>query len=362
MKNTMEKKKNVTRNSSLELLKILAMLCIVAHHYVIHGYGNFMQGVNQLAPNYLFLQEVGMYGSLSCNFFALITGYFVIMEPGDLTRRRRKVVKLLLEMWFYSILIYLFVVKRGIVAFQWMDLIKSLFPFLWGNWYIIAYLWLYLLVPYLNPGLQSMKKETYRKMLLVMLVVWSVIPTFTKFVPTQWQFSNVDFMVVMYCIGAYIRLHVLDKPASDRQKRKYLWVGIGAVAFMVLSVIVLDKAGELLQLPVLLENGMYFDNLYMIPSVVLAIAWFLVFANMKFYAGWINAIAASVFSVYLIHENSYLRGWIWGVVSPNYPHLNQPYGHFVVKVLAVFAGCVLIDIVRRGIMTPVERIILKHVK
>ena len=63
----MEKK----RNASLDLLKCICMILIIAHHYVVHG-GYDGINIENFSKGRFFLQQVGMYGSLSCDVFALI--------------------------------------------------------------------------------------------------------------------------------------------------------------------------------------------------------------------------------------------------------------------------------------------------
>lgn len=67
----MEKK----RNSSLDLLKIVAMILIIAHHYYVHG-GFDAANVDNISKGRVFLEEVSMYGSWCCDLFALITGFY----------------------------------------------------------------------------------------------------------------------------------------------------------------------------------------------------------------------------------------------------------------------------------------------
>lgn len=45
-----------TRNSNIELLRIVAMLSIVAHHYVVNSGITALYDVQQLTGNMLFLQ------------------------------------------------------------------------------------------------------------------------------------------------------------------------------------------------------------------------------------------------------------------------------------------------------------------
>lgn len=72
------------RESGIELFRIIAMLLIVAHHYVVNS------GVTQLlGGDYfkdLFYYLFGMWGKTGINCFVLITGYF--MCQSNITLRK----------------------------------------------------------------------------------------------------------------------------------------------------------------------------------------------------------------------------------------------------------------------------------
>lgn len=97
------------RNSNLELYRIVTMLLIVAHHYVVNS------GLIQIMPNSettnnsIFLYIFGMWGKTGINCFMLITGYF--MCKSNITIR--KFLKLLLEVEFYKIIIYFIFIISG---------------------------------------------------------------------------------------------------------------------------------------------------------------------------------------------------------------------------------------------------------
>jgi hypothetical protein len=357
------------RNSGLELLKIIAMLLIIGHHYVIHAGYDIVGDAKSLSLPIVFLQEVGMYGALSCNFFAMITGFFMIYHNEDVKSYISKILRLLLEVYFYAIVIYACVLATGNAQFSVEGLVKSLFPFIWGNWYIIAYLLFILFMPYLNRGLKSLTYKQYRNLLGIMLFLWSVVPTFTNLWDSQWKWSDVDFFVVMYSVGAFIRIHVVDKKKESAvsqsdggEKKKYITAGVIAWILIVVSVLGIDVLGTILQSNSLLRQGMYFMPIYSVLSVFFTISWFLVFCNFNFSSKIVDFIASSVFGIYLIHENDYIRPWLWSKLSPNVAYSAFPYFHFFVKVLAVFFVCMLIDIVRRYTVGRLEGKIVNRIE
>lgn len=68
------------RNSNIELYRILSMLLIVAHHYVVNSgltsaNGPIFANIWSLPSQFLLL--FGTFGKIGINCFVLITGYFM---------------------------------------------------------------------------------------------------------------------------------------------------------------------------------------------------------------------------------------------------------------------------------------------
>ena len=90
------------RDSNLELFRIVTMLIIVAHHYVVNsGYLELIKEFGATSSNSLFLLLFGWGGKTGINCFVLITGYFMVKSQITLN----KFLKLFLEIEFYSIII-----------------------------------------------------------------------------------------------------------------------------------------------------------------------------------------------------------------------------------------------------------------
>lgn len=184
------------RNSRIELLRILAMIFIVFSHYTMHGnfdYTGF--GVNK------YILHIFTLGNLGVDIFVIIMGYYLVNKEVS----AKKILRLLLQVSFYSISIYLLLCLGGFTQFNAVDFLKAILPAIFVEyWFFSVYLALYMLSPYINILLRNL---TYKQMLhgiLLMLFIWSVFPTFT----------TIDFsdggrfaqFVLLYCIGAFLRL------------------------------------------------------------------------------------------------------------------------------------------------------------
>ena len=77
------------------------MLLIVAHHYVVNSGLMSVMKEEPLHIHSIFLYLFGMWGKTGINCFVMITGYFMYKSHISL----RKFMKLLFEIYFYSLII-----------------------------------------------------------------------------------------------------------------------------------------------------------------------------------------------------------------------------------------------------------------
>ena len=66
------------RNSNLELMRILLMLGMIAHHYVVNSGVEALYDLSSFSWDVWFLQIFGMFGKTGINCFTLLTGYFMV--------------------------------------------------------------------------------------------------------------------------------------------------------------------------------------------------------------------------------------------------------------------------------------------
>ena len=135
------------RRSNLELYRIIVMLLIVAHHYVVNSGLIDVMEENPLSSKSLYLYMIGMWGKTGINCFVLITGYFMCRSHITL----RKFLKLFLEIMFYKIVIWAIFVGTGYESFSIKLMLKELSPIVSiDNGFTSCFLVFYLFIPFLN--------------------------------------------------------------------------------------------------------------------------------------------------------------------------------------------------------------------
>ena len=341
-----------TRNSNLELYRIIVMLLIVAHHYVVNSGVLDVMYQHPLSANSILLFLFGMWGKIGINCFVIITGYF--MCKSNITIK--KFLKLVLEVEFYRVVIYLIFITSGYESFSLTGIVKAILPITSiGTNFTGCYLVFYLCIPFLNILVRNMSEKQHLALLGLVFFAYIFMGTLPKFDVTM---NYVSWFICLYFIAAYIRLY--PKKVFEEAK---LWgvctVVIGSLCIVsVLCCIVLGaRIGK--------QIAFYFvtdSNTFL--AVCIGVSSFLFFKNLKIkQSRVINTIAASTFGVLLIHANSdTMRKWLWQTVlnvkGMYYETTGMVILHAALSVAVIFTVCVMIDQVR---IRTVEKVLLDKV-
>ena len=160
------------RNSSIELLRIIMMLQIIFLH--ICEYGEYMDNAEKLGGLHRLLAWfLWLISRCPVFMFIIIMGYFMIYADKKHTVRR--ILKVYIPMYFYSVFIPVSLVLTGLVQIDKNEIVRAYFPMLSRTWYFMT---LYLLViifsPYLNIVLNKISKKDYIILLFIFFFIFSV--------------------------------------------------------------------------------------------------------------------------------------------------------------------------------------------
>jgi len=326
------------RSSNLELYRIVCMLLIVTHHYVVNSGLNSPGGPivsNPLAPNSIYLLLFGMWGKVGINCFLMITGYFMCTSQITL----RKFLKLLLQIYLYKLVIFGVFLATGYETISFSRIIQLIMPVMnIKDEFTGCFLIFFLTIPFWNILLKSMTNRQHILLLILMLTIYTFmgsVPWFTV------SFNYVIWFGVIYLIASYFRLY----PHHIFERRK-LWglTTVGCLALSMLSVLLLQTIGVWSYFFVIDSNK--------ILAVAVAVCSFLWFKNMNIkYNKNINAFGAATFGVLLIHANSKaMQTWLWKDTVDAVGHYTLPLGNLILYsilvVLIIFIVCNLIDQLR----------------
>lgn len=330
--------KRKQRNSNLELYRIIVMLFIVSHHYVVNGSGlSQIMRENPCEIYTIFYKLLGAWGKTGINCFVLITGYF--MCKSDITLR--KFLKLALEVVFYNVVIYFVFCISGYEEFSIKEAFLISLPVKNCNTgFTSAFILFYLAIPFLNILLQGLDRRLHMLLLALLLFVYTVLPMCLADV----AYNYLSWFSVLYLIASYIRLYGL--PRNDSAK---FW-GCTSLVALALSVVSI-----LLPLAFHRECTYFFvSDSNHILAILTAVTSFMYFKNLKIgYSKIINTIATTTFGILLIHANGKtMRQFLWNDLFDNPGHYSMPI-YAIGVIFLVFATCSLIDLIRiKTIETP----------
>lgn len=339
------------RSSNFELLRILSMFLIVMHHYSAQGVGGLTEHALTVNKTLEYILSLG--GKIGVNCLVLITGYFMV----GTSIKYMKLLKLIFEVFFYSVLCMLVFYGFGLSAFDPKVLKESLFPLTYDMyWFATAYVVLYLLSPFINILIRGLNQKNHLKLILLLVILWSVFPAFTF--GQAPGYSSLGWFFLIYLIGAYIKLypHRLFDNLKITLPTACLSYGV-----IVLSVIVLDYLG--IKNSFFAEHATYLREMNMFPTLLCSVSIFLIFKNLNIgKVKAINTIAASTFGVYLIHNNYFVGPFLWQKVFFNAAYLDSPYllPHAILTVIIVFCGCTVIDQIRLNLVEKPLFGLLEH--
>lgn len=334
------------RNSSIEVLRIIAMLLIIISHFSVHGVDDFTP-ICDLTPcfNKYLLQSTQL-GSLSVDIFVMITGYFCVKS----TFRVEKLIKLILQVFFYSMLIFIVFTATGLAEFSIKALITSFFPAIFKKyWFFTAYLLLYMLTPFINKYLNAENRKNHLILIIILLFVLRYIPLVVSAINESSQ-GSIEFaeFFLSYIVGAYLRLY----PDNFLNKKNN-----SVIALIVCSVLTVSSVGAItfaskyvsaLSNHITMFYGRTSTLIIIIAASSLIISSKINIGENKF----INAVSACTFGVYLIHDNKYVRNFLWNdiVHAADHVYSKTLVLYIIAVALSVFIVCVAIDFIRQKLI------------
>lgn len=174
-----------------------------------------------------------------------------------------------------------------------------MFPLTFGTWWFAStYFVLYLIHPFLNRFLHSINKQTYQKLLVLLVIIWCIIPTFTTF---NYQGNDLLWFITLYCITGYIKLFGLN-PKFHTKHYFFLWLVCSLLTY--LTAVIFALLGT--KLPIVASHATYFFGQEKITILLVSLSLFMIFSSLEIkHSNVINTIASTTFGIYLIHDNEY---------------------------------------------------------
>lgn len=331
------------RHSNFELLRIVAMAMIVAHHFVVHvlwpaqiASGGSLAAVAGI--NALFLGGV--------NLFVMISGFFGI----------RLTWRSLLNLWLF-VGFYLLVTRAGfhyyalhhaLPGITWRS---ALLPFAMfsrsGYWFINYYFVLMLFSPLLNYALRDMPLQRFRQCILL-LTLFTCYSGFLLGNTNPTGYNAVHFLY-LYVLGRYVS----REPLLRKLDRRF-YLGLFAAAslgYAALSYLLVARGIAGPEYP---QQLFAYNN----PLLLFACAsLFCYFRRLNLQRHFINQAAVSMLAVYLLQESD-LGQRLYERMTELFAEEGCTAGNLLLLCgifVGLFALALLLDQVRKALCIPLAR-------
>lgn len=263
-----------SRNSSIELLRVLSLFMIFWMHGAASFHDNVFAGVSSIL--------ISVIGNMGVACFILISGYYGI----KLNVKKMMHLDLML------------------VFFSWIALAMQ---FVWGNpvggeailsyllpvigkqsWYFTCYFALVFLSPFLNEMVEKMGETRLRQLIVTMLVIFSGVTTVFFFDINEDSGKGIVHMVMLYLIGRYIGVYRAEKVYETKKLVKVFLITSG-INFALNTMLYLVTGN--------IQNRYARDN--SLFTIVQSVCVLLIFRNIYFENNFINRLAKHVPAVFM---------------------------------------------------------------
>jgi len=354
-----ENRQKKPRMANLELLRCVAMMMVVMLHFL--GKGNLLGDLTarDMAPVGVVAWLLEAFSIVAVNVYMLISGYFLCESSFKLSR----LIRLWLQVWFYSVGIGLLAVGLGLlteVSFDTHYLLTLIFPISMGHyWFMTAYVFLYLLLPIVGMAARQMTKAQMKVVLGLLFFAFCILKSV---LPLRLEMDGQGYDVLWYlCVfmaAAYIRR--FEVPFLEKKRNAILlYVAacflIFAVTFALRAVFL--KTGSL---ELMLKMCYEYNHVLTFAASAGLFSCFIGLRIPEKIGGLVCKISPYTLGVFLLHENLGVRyAWQKWFGTDNI----QTVAHLVLRALTavviVFVVGVIVDFIRDKMMKGLHRILFK---
>lgn len=317
------------RESNIELLRIIAMFLVLIVHSDFFSLGAPSAVDIRINSTDSLLRVFFQSLSIACvDIFVFISGWFGI-KP-----KVKGLCNYLFQCLFFLIGIYIVCLVLGVASLSMLG-IRGCFAATPLNWFIKAYLLLYILSPVLNAFVDSASRIQFKSLLiafyLFQFIYGWIFRSSTSFISDG--YSTISF-IGLYLLARYFKLY---RPSITNFKWK--------TDLFIVSSLVIGTTAVYLISP---ELGSRFLNYISPTTILISIFAILAFSKFSISSKFINWCAASSFAVFLLHTNPNVI-WHFQAMCVRLHNSLSPlcyWGGVIVIVLVIFMLAILLDQIR----------------
>lgn len=189
------------RNIGIDSLKIFAMINIINLHINLHS---FNLSLDPLHPKYKQVYRLEVFSFWPVDAFGLISGMI-----GYKKYKLANIIYIWFEYFFYSVILSIYAYLKSLINKR--DVLYHFFPLgIRRHWYVNAYFFMYLFLPFLNNSINLMNKNSFSKFFFIFLFMYSFYHLIAKafFNSPNYDFINSGYsslwLLILYILGSFI--------------------------------------------------------------------------------------------------------------------------------------------------------------
>lgn len=346
---------NVKRNSSIEAIKIFAIISIIISHVVLSleikgtpyvSLDDYVVDLTKAAVNnqYLVASMLRYGGELGNTVFFLSSAWFLLDKGG--TVNKRKILLMLADVWMVSVLILVIVLIQREGKVSGALIVQALFPTSFeNNWYISCYIIFYIIHPFLNKIIFCMKQKTLLRINILAVFMFFFIAFLCRF--TVYLFgSGTDFFssrlviwTVEYFIVAYLKLYAGKSLEKRKLNSALIAFGLIGNCGLVYMMNELGLKNEAFSGALQIWITPYNPFLFAFGLGLLGMARSITFENKL-----VNYISKLSLLIYIIHENKLLR-LLYRPLMWQYVYDRYGYEHVLVYITILSAVVFIVSLI-----------------
>lgn len=334
--------KENNRNSSIELIKIIAIFLIVINHVIqtigtensFIFYHDYVINLNVATTNIqqLILSILRYSGTIGNTIFFACSAWFMIDSKKF---NVKKWFHLLFEVWVISIVILAITYINRSGNIDVGIIIKSMLPTTFeNNWYITCYLLFYLAHILLNKIIHEISQIQLLRISAALIIIYIGI----NFVINGLFFcTDLILWIVIYFIISYIKIYCQNFVKNKKINIFLLCFGIIAHISIIIFTNFIGLRIHFFSNWLLRWNNA--SNPFIIFSVIALIN--LLHAT-KFHSNFINNFSKLSLLIYIIHENIIIRTY-YRPYFINYIYENYGYKYILLWVILLSIAIFIIS-------------------
>ena len=356
------------RNASIELLRVIAMLMIVALHY--NHYTRALLGATspeeRVSPEIgiqIFSTIVEAFCITGVNVYVFITGYYLSKSKVKLS----KMFQLICQVYFYTFLISLVMMAVGNNVVKEDDSIfktvQYLFPIASEHyWFVTAYVIMYVLAPVMNAAVNTLTRKQLKTVIIGLLIWFCFVKSF---VPVQFVTDRMGYdfgwFICVYLIAAYVRQY--DVVLFHTAKKSALVYFISCFMIAAVSIGFYYVSRSTGRLNYYADVPFHYNYIFTLTGSLGLFSLFR-FYRMKenVFADIVRFAGPLTFGVYLLHMHIEIKDewliWLEGIVG-EVPLESVPMFalHMISCVFIIFAAGIFVDWIRKMIFDFMKRVL-----